>query len=76
MNAACPSTEHHQCHKCYNPSMFGVQDVLTVDWFPQNVPFSKVSADDYLRQMAADMLTLIQDKIQHQELVSFLTPKQ
>ena len=57
-----PSTEHYRCHKCYVPSTFGVRDALTVDWFPHKVPFPRVTADEYLRQTASDMLTLIQDK--------------
>jgi hypothetical protein len=55
-----PSTEHYRCHKCYIPSTFGVRDALTVDWFPHQVPFPKVGTDDYLRQTANDMLTLLQ----------------
>jgi hypothetical protein len=58
-----PSEEHYRCHKCYIPSSSGVRDALTVDWFPHTVPFPKVSTDDYLRQTANDMLTIIQDKI-------------
>jgi hypothetical protein len=57
-----PSTEHYRCHKCYIPSTFRVRDALTIDWFPHAVPFPKVSTDDYLRQTATDMLTLIQGK--------------
>jgi hypothetical protein len=49
-------------HKCYIPSTFGLQDALTVDWFPYNVSFPQVTADGYLRQTAADMLTLLQEK--------------
>jgi hypothetical protein len=57
-----PSTEHYRCHKCYIPSTFGIRDALTVDWFPHQVPFPTVTADEYLRQTAADMLTLLQDQ--------------
>ena len=60
-----PSIEHYRCHKCYIPSTFGIRDTLTVDWFPHNVPFPKVTANKYLRQTAANMLTLIQDKTAH-----------
>jgi hypothetical protein len=35
---------------------------LTINWFPHNVPFPKVTANEYLRQTANDMLTLIHDK--------------
>jgi hypothetical protein len=54
-----PSTEHYRCHKCYVPSTFGVRDALTIGWFPHNIPFPKVSTDDYLRQTATDMLSLL-----------------
>jgi hypothetical protein len=49
-----PSTEHYRCHKCYLPSTFGIRNALTADWFPHN------TTDEYLRQTAIDMLTLIQ----------------
>jgi hypothetical protein len=64
---ANPSIEHYHCHKCYIPSTFSVQDALrTLDWFPHNkVPFPKVTANEYLRQTAANMFTLIQDKTAH-----------
>jgi hypothetical protein len=57
-----PSTEHYRCYKCYIPSTAGVRDALTVDWFEHDIPFPKVTTDEYLRQCATDMLTLIQDK--------------
>jgi hypothetical protein len=57
-----PSIEHYRCYRYYIPSTFGIRDALTADWFPHNVPFPKVSNDEYLRQTANDMLTLLQDK--------------
>ena len=60
-----PSIEHYRCHQCYILSTFGVRDALTINWFPHNVPFPKVTADEYLCQTANDMLTLIQDKTNH-----------
>ena len=33
---------------------------MTVEWFPNIVPFPKISTDDYLRQTAEDMLVLLQ----------------
>jgi hypothetical protein len=59
------SPEHYRCHKCYIPSTFGVRDALTIDWFPHNVPFPRVTTDEYLRQTAHDMLKLIQNKTTH-----------
>ena len=58
-----PSTEHYRCHKCYLPSTAGIRDALTVDWFPHKVPFPKVTTDEYLRQTALDMLTLLENKV-------------
>jgi hypothetical protein len=50
----------YRCHKGYIPTTFRVRDALTVDWFPHKVPFPKVGTDEYLRQTATDMLTLLQ----------------
>ena len=60
-----PSIKHYRCHKCYIPSTFGVCNTLTIDWFPHNVPFPKVTADESLCQTTNDMLTLIQDMTAH-----------
>jgi hypothetical protein len=60
-----PSPEHYRCHKCYIPSTHRTRDALTVDWFPHHVPFPKVTNDEYLRQTATDMLTLLQDQAVH-----------
>jgi hypothetical protein len=57
-----PSPEHYRCHKCYLPSAHRTRDALTVDWFPHHLPFPKVTNDEYLRQTATDMLTLLQDQ--------------
>jgi hypothetical protein len=35
---------------------------LTVDWFEHNISFPKVTTDEYLRQCANDMLTLLQNE--------------
>jgi hypothetical protein len=56
-----PSPEHYRCYKCYVPSSGGVRDALTVDWFEHSIPFPKVTTDEYLRQCATDMLTLLQN---------------
>jgi hypothetical protein len=55
-----PSQEHYRCYKCYVPSTFGIHDALTVDWFPHNIIFPKVTTDKYLQQTANNMLTLLQ----------------
>jgi hypothetical protein len=55
-----PSPEHYRCYKSYIASTFGIRDALTVDWFPYNVPFPKVTTNEYLRKTGTDMLTLLQ----------------
>jgi len=37
-------------------------DVLKVEFFPEKTPFRSVSATDYLKQTAADMLLLLKNK--------------
>jgi hypothetical protein len=66
-----PSLDHYRCHKCYIPSTSRCWDVLTVDWFPHTVPFPTVTNDDYLRQTADDMLSLLQSKRTHQSPLAF-----
>ena len=47
-------------HKVFISTTNGTRDALTVDWFPNIIPFPKISTDDYLRQTAEDMLVLLQ----------------
>ena len=35
---------------------------MTIGWLPPTVPFPKVITDDYLRQTAEDMLSILQAK--------------
>ena len=65
-----PATEHYRCHKCYIPSTAGIRDALTLDWFPKQVPFPKVSTEDYLRQTASDMLAILANKEQTNKIPS------
>jgi hypothetical protein len=61
-----PSIKHCRCHKCHIFSTFGIQDAaLTVNWFSHNIHFPKVTANKCLRQAAANMITLIQDRTAH-----------
>ena len=36
---------------------------MSVDWFPHQIPFPKVTTDDYLTQTAKDMISLIRKKM-------------
>ena len=55
-----PSLEHYRCVKCYLPSTGGVRDADTVQFFPKQVPFPKMSTEDMLLQSATDILAILQ----------------
>ena len=52
--------EHYRCVKCYFPQKKATRDVDTVTFFPTSVPFPKVNLDDFLRQAASDIVSLLQ----------------
>ena len=54
-----PSLDNYRCYNCYIPSTAGTRNAISVDWFPHQIPFPKVTTDDYLTQTAEDMLSLI-----------------
>ena len=56
-----PSPEHYRCYKCYFTDTMRDRDVLTVDFFPEKIPFPKVTTEEYLKQTAEDMLHLLKD---------------
>ena len=54
-----PSPEHYRCYKVFLPSTQSTRDVLTLDWFPHTIPFPRVTQEDYLKQVAEDLLTVL-----------------
>ena len=44
--------------------MAGIYNAISVEWFPHQIPFPKVTTDDYLTQTAKDMLDLIRKKLE------------
>ena len=56
-----PSMEHYRCWKCYFSDTMHERDVLKVDFFPEKVAFPTFSRDDYLKQTAEDMFSLLQN---------------
>ena len=56
-----PSLEYYRCYKVYFPDKFYDCDVLRVDFFTQQIPFSATTKNDYLLQTAEDMLHLLND---------------
>ena len=69
-----PSLNHYRCHKCFIPTTSRCWDVLTLDWFPHTVPFPTVTANDYLKQTADDMLSLLQAKTTKASPLAFGSP--
>ena len=59
-----PSLEHYRCYKVFVPATQSLRDSVTVEWFPSSVPFPKVGQDEYLRQTADDLLTLLENQPQ------------
>jgi len=51
-----PSPKHYHCHRIYFPDTMAECDMLKVEFFPEKTTFPSVSAMDYLKQTAADML--------------------
>ena len=58
-----PSLDHYQCYSCYIPSTAGIRDAISVDWFPHQILFPKVTTEDYLTQTTEVMLDLIRQKL-------------
>jgi hypothetical protein len=54
--------EHYRCVKCYFPSSGRERDVDTLEFFPKTIPFPKVTTDDYLRQAATDIISILTTK--------------
>ena len=54
-----PSLEHYRCWKCYIPDTMQERDVLKADFFPTKVTFPSFTRDDYLKQTAEDMYSLL-----------------
>jgi hypothetical protein len=55
-----PSMEHYRCVKCFLPSSARERDIDTLQFFPKTGPFPNVSTEDYLKQAASDILSILQ----------------
>ena len=53
------SPEHYRCIKCYFPKTRSERNVDTVTFFSAAIPFPKVNLDDFLRQAATDIITIL-----------------
>ena len=54
-----PSPKHYRCIRCYFPKTRSKPNVDTVTFFPKRITFPEIDLDDYLRQAATDIITLL-----------------
>ena len=54
-----PSMHHYRCVNCYFPKTRSQRDVDTVTFFPKVVPFPEVKTDDFLKQAALDIISIL-----------------
>ena len=54
-----PALEHYRCIQCYMPLTRSTINCDTLAFFPHNIPFPKVSTDDYLKQATQDIIQLL-----------------
>ena len=54
-----PSMKHYRCVQCYFPRTKTTRDCDTVTFFPKNVLFPEIKLEDFLRQAAEDIVTIL-----------------
>ena len=58
-----PSFDHYRCIKCYFPKTRSERNCDTLTFIPNVVPFPKVTTDDFLRQAATDIVTILSQPV-------------
>ena len=56
---AGPSMQHCRCVQCYFPRTREMRNCDTVEFFPHDMPFPKVSFKDHLHQAAIDLVSML-----------------
>ena len=56
-----PSLSHYRCIKGYFPKTKAARDTDTVTFFPSVIPIPQVGLEDFLRQAASDIVTILTD---------------
>lgn len=56
-----PSLHHYRCVRCFIPTTKAVRDADTVIFYPETIPFPKVSIEDHLRQASEDIVRILSD---------------
>ena len=57
--SVAPALEHYRCISCYFPSTQQEQKVNTVTFFPSVIPYREINIEDFLRQAATDIVTIL-----------------
>ena len=57
--AVGPAMNHYRCIKCYLPETRSERICDTVKFLPNVIPIPKTNIDDYLRQSAQDIITIL-----------------
>ena len=58
-----PALEHYRCIKCYISATRAEVNCDTLALFPHNIPCSKVSTEDYLKQATDDIIQLLTNPV-------------
>ena len=54
-----PAMNHHCCVICYFLRRRSQRVVDTVEFFPHSIPFPEVKLQDFIKQAATDLVTLL-----------------
>ena len=54
-----PSVKDYRCVTYYFPRTKTTRDCETVAFFPSSIPFPKVKPEDFLRQAASDIISIL-----------------
>ena len=51
--------DHYRCIKCYMPRTKSIINSDTVEFFPHSIPFPQVKLQNYLKQSASDIISML-----------------
>ena len=54
-----PSLDHYRCIRCYFPLTRSERNCDTVTFYPNVIPFPKITTDNFLRQAASDIVSIL-----------------
>lgn len=60
-----PSLTHYRCMKCFLPQTRAEIDTDTIAFIPHNIPIPEMKVEDFLRQAASDIVTLLTHPPKH-----------